>query len=109
MRKLSLVSTTQVNDKHVTMVQGDGLIIATPTGSTAYSLAAGGSMMHPAVPGIILTPVCRQLNSVKSELDLMLALWIIPNTVSPLHAYEHVTYCKLYYIYIIMHLQNIVV
>jgi len=47
-----------VNDKHVTMVQGDGLIIATPTGSTAYSLAAGGSMMHPAVPGIILTPVC---------------------------------------------------
>ena len=109
MRKLSLVSTTQVNDKHVTMVQGDGLIIATPTGSTAYSLAAGGSMMHPAVPGIILPPVCRQLNSVKSELDLMLALWIIPNTVSPLHAYEHVTYCKLYYIYIIMHLQNIVV
>ena len=102
MRKLSLVSTTQVNDKHVTMVQGDGLIIATPTGSTAYSLAAGGSMMHPAVPGIILTPVCRQLNSVKSELDLMLALWIIPNTVSPLHAYEHVTYCNRYvYIYII--------
>mmetsp|Transcript_60775 Transcript_60775/g.142184 ORF Transcript_60775/g.142184 Transcript_60775/m.142184 type:complete len:555 (+) Transcript_60775:60-1724(+) len=47
-----------VNDKSVTMVQGDGLIIATPTGSTAYSLAAGGSMMHPAVPGIILTPVC---------------------------------------------------
>ncbi|CAK9034123.1 unnamed protein product [Durusdinium trenchii] len=47
-----------VNDKLVTMVQGDGLIIATPTGSTAYSLAAGGSMMHPAVPGIILTPVC---------------------------------------------------
>jgi len=64
--RLSLV-LTQVNDKHVTMVQGDGLIIATPTGSTAYSLAAGGSMMHPAVPGIILTPVCRQLNSVKSE------------------------------------------
>jgi len=47
-----------VNDKSVTMVQGDGLIMATPTGSTAYSLAAGGSMMHPAVPGIILTPVC---------------------------------------------------
>ena len=53
----------KVNDKHVTMVQGDGLIIATPTGSTAYSLAAGGSMMHPAVPGIILTPVCARLSS----------------------------------------------
>jgi len=47
-----------VNGSQVTMVQGDGLIIATPTGSTAYSLAAGGSMMHPSVPGIILTPVC---------------------------------------------------
>jgi len=47
-----------VNNVLVTTVQGDGLILATPTGSTAYSLAAGGSMMHPVVPGIILTPVC---------------------------------------------------
>jgi len=46
-----------VNDERVTVVQGDGLILATPTGSTAYSLAAGGSMVHPAVPAILLTPV----------------------------------------------------
>merc|ERR1719282_535702 len=46
-----------VDGERVTLVQGDGIILATPTGSTAYSLAAGGSMVHPAVPAILLTPV----------------------------------------------------
>jgi len=46
-----------VDGERVTLVQGDGIILATPTGSTAYSLACGGSMVHPAVPGMLLTPV----------------------------------------------------
>lgn len=47
-----------VDKNFVTSIQGDGLIIATPTGSTAYNLAAGGSMVHPSVPCILFTPIC---------------------------------------------------
>ncbi|XP_052861474.1 NAD kinase-like isoform X2 [Anopheles cruzii] len=47
-----------LDGKHITSVQGDGLIVSTPTGSTAYSAAAGASMIHPSVPAILVTPIC---------------------------------------------------
>jgi len=47
-----------VDGEHVTRFVADGLVVATPTGSTAYSLAAGGPVLMPASQSFVVTPVC---------------------------------------------------
>lgn len=53
---------TRLNGQTLTTYTADGMLVATPTGSTAYAHAAGGPILHPEVHSVVLTPICAHPN-----------------------------------------------
>ena len=50
-----------VDGQFVSSFRADGIIVSSPTGSTAYNLAAGGPILHPTLPAVVITPICPHM------------------------------------------------
>ncbi|MBI4398500.1 MAG: NAD(+)/NADH kinase, partial [Candidatus Omnitrophica bacterium] len=55
----------RIGNEPFTSFSGDGLILSTPTGSTAYSLSAGGPIVHPKLDAMIITAICPHVSSLR--------------------------------------------
>lgn len=72
-----------LNDSEVTRISGDGVIVATPVGSTAYNLSAGGPILQPTVKGIAITPICaHSLTHKPLVVDDSVTVQIVPERLN---------------------------
>ena len=57
-RMITSILEMEIDGEVVDQYQGDGLLISTPTGTTGYTVAAGGTIVHPGMDAIVITPIC---------------------------------------------------
>lgn len=91
--ELSIIELTiTVGNQLVTRLRADGLIVASPTGSTAYSMAAGGPIVHPLVDAILLTPIApHTLTHRPIVIPSTFAVQVTPTLANP-HQAAHASF-----------------